>query len=193
MSDRRPDFDDLVGSDVSGEERARLLRVHELLLEADPPPELGTIEAATPPRVVSARPRRRRMFALALAAAFATAAFALGTLVGNRTAGPNVDFTVAMKGTPAAATASASLAVYRLDKGGNWPLEVTVRGLKPARSGSPYELWLTKNGQLAELCGTFRTGADGSAKVPMNAPYRFSEYDGWVVVEHGSRTPLLTT
>jgi hypothetical protein len=29
--------------------------------------------------------------------------------------------------------------------------------------------------------------------VPMNAPYRFDEYDGWVVVEQGSDTPLLTT
>ena len=27
----------------------------------------------------------------------------------------------------------------------------------------------------------------------MNAPYRFDEFDGWVVVEEGSETPLLTT
>jgi hypothetical protein len=27
----------------------------------------------------------------------------------------------------------------------------------------------------------------------MNAPWRFSEFDGWVVVEAGSETPLLTT
>jgi len=27
----------------------------------------------------------------------------------------------------------------------------------------------------------------------MNAPFKFSDYDGWVVVEHGSRIPLLTT
>lgn len=193
MSDRRPDFDELVGSDVPEGERARLLRIHELLLAADPPPELRQTEPEAPTPVVRIRPRRRRMFALALAAAFAAAAFALGTLVGNRTAGPNVDFTVAMDGTGAATNATASLAVYNLDEGGNWPLEMTVKGLAPARSGNPYELWLTKDGALAELCGSFRTNADGWAKVPMNAPFKFSDYDGWVVVEHGSRIPLLTT
>jgi len=27
----------------------------------------------------------------------------------------------------------------------------------------------------------------------MNAPYKFKEFDGWVVVEEGTQTPLLTT
>jgi hypothetical protein len=27
----------------------------------------------------------------------------------------------------------------------------------------------------------------------MNAPYRFDEFDGWVILEEGSDTPLLTT
>ena len=39
----------------------------------------------------------------------------------------------------------------------------------------------------------YPTNAAGSALVPMNAPYRFDEYDGWVVVEEGSNTPLLST
>jgi hypothetical protein len=29
--------------------------------------------------------------------------------------------------------------------------------------------------------------------VPMNAPYNFTDFDGWVVVEEGSTTPVLTT
>jgi hypothetical protein len=29
--------------------------------------------------------------------------------------------------------------------------------------------------------------------VPMNAPWRLSDFDGWVAVEAGSKTPLLTT
>ena len=36
-----PDFDELVGTDLEPDERERLERVHELLLEAGPPPELG--------------------------------------------------------------------------------------------------------------------------------------------------------
>lgn len=189
MNERRPDFDELVGVDLAAGERDRLLRVHELLLQADPPPEIEEKRA----EVVQLRPRRRRGLVLALAAALAVALFATGAIVGNRTAGPSVDFTVAMTGTPDAAQASASLAVYDLDQAGNWPMKVTVEGLPPAESGRAYQLWLTKGDGLVELCGAFRTDADGSATVPMNAPYKFKEYDGWVVVEEGTQTPLLTT
>ena len=36
-----PDFDELVGTEVSAAERERLHRVHDLLVEAGPPPELS--------------------------------------------------------------------------------------------------------------------------------------------------------
>jgi hypothetical protein len=188
MSERRPDFDELVGTDLPVAERERLLRVHQLLLEAGPPPEVAP---DTP--VVELRPRRRRGVLLALAATFVAAAFAVGAFVGNRTAGPNVDFEVAMAGTPAVPGAAATLTVFDLDDAGNWPMEVAVDGLPPAESGQPFEMWLTKDGELAVLCGSFRTNEDGSASVPMNAPYKFKEFDGWVVVEEGTTEPLLTT
>ena len=35
-----PDFDELVGTDLEPGERARLERVHELLIAAGPPPDL---------------------------------------------------------------------------------------------------------------------------------------------------------
>lgn len=187
MSDRRPDFDELVGDELGGDERARLLRVHELLVEAGPPPELSSRAP------VDVHPRRRRGARLAIAAALAVAVFAVGVVVGDRSDGRGVDFVVAMSGTAAAADASASLAVFDIDEAGNWPMEVTVHGLEPTASGRPYELWLTKEGKLATLCGSFRTGPDGSAEVPMNAPYELRDFDGWVVVEEGSTTPLLTT
>ena len=182
-----PDFDDLVGTDLDPAERARLERVHELLVAAGPPPDSAPVALAG----LRARKGRRRGPLLALAAALAVAAFALGAaLFGS--SGPNVDFTESMTGTPAAANATAALAVFDIDAAGNWPMELTVAGL-PARSGHPFELWLTRGGELAALCGAFLTDADGSATVPMNAPYRFDEFDGWVVVEEGSETPLLTT
>ena len=189
MSARTPDFDDLVGADLPADERERLLRVHELLVAAGPPPDVA--RPAAP--VIPLRRRRRRGVLLALAATLAVALFAAGAIVGNKTAGRSVDFTVSMTGTPAAANASASLAVYELDAGGNWPMEVRVSGLQPAKSGRPYELWLTKQGKLAVLCGSFKTDASGSATVPMNAPYRFTDFDGWVVVEEGTHAPVLRT
>ena len=72
-------------------------------------------------------------------------------------------------------------------------MELPVEGLKPSRNDRPFELWLTRGGELEALCGSFLTNGDGSATVPMNAPYHFDEFDGWVVVEKGSETPLLTT
>lgn len=189
MSARPPDFDELVGSELPVRERERLLKVHELLLEAGPPPDVGD-EA---PVVVLRQPRRRRGVLLALAAALAVGAFAVGTAVGERSAGRTVDFEETMVGTNAAAGAAATLVVYELDDAGNWPMELEVSGLPPAASGRAFEVWLTKGGELAALCGSFRTDETGSASVPMNAPYKFKDFDGWVVVEEGTQAPLLTT
>jgi len=182
----RPDFDELVGTDLDPGERARLERVHELLIAAGPPPE--PLEAP-----VELRRARRRGAPLALAAALAVAAFALGAALVGGSSGRSLDFTETMAGTEAAANASASLAVYEIDAAGNWPMELTVSGLQPSASGRPYELWLTRGGELAALCGGFLTSAGGSAVVPINAPYRFDDFDGWVIVEEGSEAPLLTT
>jgi hypothetical protein len=188
VSERRLDFDELVGTKLPAHERERLLQVHALLLEAGPPPELEPGAAA-----VGVRPRRRRGALLALAAAFVAAAFAVGVVAGDRLAGPTVDFEVTMQGTANAPGATATLRVFELDAGGNWPLELEVEGLPPSASGQPFQLWLTKGGAIAELCGAFQTDADGSTSVPMNAPYRFDDFDGWVVVEEGGQAPLLTT
>ena len=182
-----PDFDELVGADLDPRERERLERVHELLVAAGPPPDV------TAGRVVDLHPRRRRGAVLAVAAALAVAAFALGAALVDGSDGRSVDFVETMRGTPAAADASASLVVFDIDEAGNWPMELTVEGLPPAASGRAYELWLTRDGELEALCGGFLTDDSGSASVPMNAPYKFDESVGWVVVENGSDRPLLTT
>ena len=82
---------------------------------------------------------------------------------------------------------------FDLDDAGNWPMEIRVSGLTPSASGRPFELWLTRGGEPAALCGSFRVAPDGTAVVPMNAPYRLDDFDGWVVVEEGSKAPLLST
>jgi hypothetical protein len=181
-----PELDDLVGSDLEPAERERLERVHELLLAAGPPPEPAA-------RVLPFRPRRRRGAVLAIAAALAVAAFAFGAAIGDHTAGRPVEFAVAMSGTDLAPKASGSLTVFHIDAAGNWPMQMKVEGLRPREGGRPFELWLTKGRKLAALCGSFATSSDGAANVPMNAPYEFGDYDGWVVVQEGTKAPLLTT
>ena len=143
-----PDFDELVGTDLAPDERERLERVHDLLVAAGPPPD-----ADAQARVV-VLPRRRRGALLAIAAALAVTVFALG---GALVRGGDDEFVISMAGTAAAPAASASLRVFELDDAGNWPMEVAVEGLQPASSGRAFELWLTRDGELEGLCGSFLT------------------------------------
>lgn len=190
-----PEFDDLVARDVPADERERLRRVHDLLVEAGPPPELPEGLQPVPDEeranVYPLFPKRRWAAVAALAAALAAATFGVGYLVGDREATAEPARVVVMNGVSASA-ARASLAVYDVDEAGNWPMELTVRGLPPLPAGETYELWLTKNGKLAEPCGVFAVGS-GTTVVPLTAPYRLRDFDGWVVVRQGSTEPVLTT
>jgi hypothetical protein len=189
------DLRDLVGDDVPPDELARLGRVHDLLVRVGPPPDLPG-ELAEPPEpgaTVAFLPKRHWRPIAALAAALALAAFGAGWLAasagddGEETF-PAIDFHVPMHGTPAAPNAVASIAVAERDEAGNWPLAMTIRGLA---QGQQYELWLTKKGKLAALCGPFRTEGDSVAY--LNAPYRLRDYDGWVVTRAGQKQFLLRT
>lgn len=194
MTDRPgPDFDELVGTDLEPGTRERLLRVHEALLAAGPPPELTpALEAPEPmAKVVPLRPSRRRLaVAAVLAAALAAAAFGAGFFVGDSGApSAQPDRVVEMTG----ADARASLAILPRDEAGNWPMRMAVQGLPALPAGSEYELWLTRGGKLESSCGTFIVSGDGPTVVTLNAPYRLKEFDGWVVTRHGSESPLLRT
>jgi hypothetical protein len=181
-----PDFDELVGTPLAAGERERLLRVHELLIEAGPPPDLETESA-----VVPLRPRRRRAALVAIAAALGLGLFAAGWMVGG--SDPGTFEVVTMTGTAYTTGLSATITIFDADDAGNWPMELEVEGLEPSSDDRPYELWLTRKDELAALCGSFLVEPDGTTVVPMNAPYRFNDFDGWVVVAEGSKSPLLTT
>ena len=91
---RSPDFDELVNGVEEPDERERLRRVHELLVEAGPPPELSPALATAAPRAetetsaederdFSWLPRRRLGAALVLVGAVLAGTFGLGYLVGG--------------------------------------------------------------------------------------------------------------
>jgi hypothetical protein len=189
-----PDFDELVGADLDPSERDRLLRVHELLVTAGPPPELRLGErpqaAAEPVRLAS---QRRRFGGLALAAALGVVLFAAGFVVGDRRDEPGTFEVLTMTGTAYTSGVSGRLTIFNADEAGNWPMELEVSGLTPPADRRHYELWLTKGGKLEALCGSFLAEAEGVTVVPMNAPYRLRDFDAWVVVAEGSESPLLTT
>ena len=196
---RPPEFDDLVGRDLPEDERERLRRVHELLVEAGPPPELPP-RLAEPPTSASEReevvflPRRRAGALLSLAAALALIAFLGGYLAGRREGFSTTD-KVHMHATAAARGASALIDVGQLDRAGNWPLLVKVRGLKPLPAGGYYEMYVTRNGHRIGTCGTFRVHG-ASVDVRLNAPYRLSRGVGWIVTKRSpgrSTEPVVLT
>ena len=192
---RPPDFDELVGNDLEPAERDRLRQVHDLLVAAGPPPELSPAAGPEAPKenVFPLLPRRRLVAAAALAAALALAVFGAGFLVGDRSdeqASP--ERIVGMAPPGGVSDARASLAIFARDDAGNWPMELTVRDLPVLPPGQLYQLWLTRNGELAESCGTFVV--EGSKTVvPLNAPYRLRTFDGWVITRRGASETLLTT
>ena len=187
MSNRMPEFDDLVAADDP--ERARLLGVHDLLVAAGAPPELPpSLETAPaePHRTAGFLHRRRYTTGAAIAIA-AIVLFGIGYAVGGRNAPASPVQTIAMSGP---AGASASIALLAKDTAGNWPMTLEVAGLPALPEGETYTLWLTRDGALSESCGSFVVAA-GTTKVPLNAPYRLKQFDDWVIVRTGSTRPLL--
>jgi hypothetical protein len=202
-----PEFRDLVGDDLTPEEAARLEGVHRLLVEAGPPAELPP-ELAAAPRpgaerpTVSYLPKRRRGLSLALAATIGVLAFSLGTLWGREDADFDSARVVQMHGVGTARSALASVEIGDRDDGGNYPMLVKVRGLRPVTGrGSYYELLLTKDGKVVYTCGVFNVRAgseDEPTEVQLSVPYnldRKSWYDGWIVVrvDEGERGATVMT
>ena len=179
-----PDFEQIVDSDVEGAERSRLARVHSLLVQAGPPPELspelesgptlGMTLGRRPPRV------RRRVLLLAAAVAIIALVFLGGYIAGNGGSTANAEV-LKLTGTPAAPHALASLQVEPVDAGGNWPMHLSVTGLPKLSNSSYYEVFLVRNGKPFAPCGTFQVAVNQATTVQLNAPYRLHHGDTWIV------------
>jgi hypothetical protein len=198
---RGPDFDELVGDDLEGNERDRLRRVHELLVNAGPPPELSPELEAGPDMLATYRRRPgtarrwRRPGLLAAALLLVAVAFLAGYVSGNNA--PQSERTafaarrlVALKPTSEAPTASASLGLGAKDAGGNWPMRLTVSGLPQPRGNAYYAVFLVEHGKTTGYCGSFVVH-EGEATAYLNAPYKLGRDADWIVtLQHpGDRKP----
>ena len=184
----KPDFDELIERDVSGAERARLQRVHELLVAAGPPEELPPQLAAGPTlgmtlgRKRAGGERRRRVLLLAATLSVLLLAFLFGYIAGNHSGGVAADKTLQLAGTRAAPAALASLRILPSDTSGNWPMELSATGLPKLGPKEYYEVFLVRNGKIYAPCGGFVSSrSDGAVDVTLNAPYRLRGNDTWVV------------
>ena len=143
MTGRPPEFDELIGEDVSPAERERLRRAHDLLLAAGPPPELSPEleavqwpeEALAPLGLTRRAGGTRKRSPLLVAAALITVA-AVAFLLGQATGGnsPNAidaQRVVRMQGTSLDSNAAATLELGGPDLQGNWPMLLHVTGLQP--------------------------------------------------------------
>jgi hypothetical protein len=183
---RVPDFDELVGPDVEPDERARLRRVHEMLLQSGPPAELSPeIEGGpTLALTLQRRPRRgHRVALLAAALALVAVAFLAGYITGNGNGeGLASGTTLSLVGTKAAPNALASLRIQPVDAAGNWPMQISVTGLPTLPPHGYYTVYLVRNGKPIAPCGTFVVaGREHAASVWLNAPYELKPGDTWVV------------
>jgi hypothetical protein len=200
---RPPDFHDLVG-DLPAEEEARLRRVHDLLVAAGPPAEIPPSLAKPPAPGVRFLPRRRRGAVLLLAAALAALSFGIGYYAADVRNGetkaaafPSVGKPIRLHGTQRAPDAVAVVVRGERDSAGNWPMVVTVEGLKRLPKTGYYILTLTKKGRPIVTCGTFnvRRGVK-QTQVRFMVAYRLAGFDGWAVTEykHGRKTePVVLT
>jgi hypothetical protein len=200
---RGPDFAELVGDDLPAGEAARLRSVHEMLVEAGPPPELPPYLAGGVPTrrrkdaQVEFMPRRRLGAALLIAAAVAAVAFGAGYITGHRGASFAAEESIPMHGTNGV-TASASLQLASRSPSGNWPIKMVIHGLPDLGKTGYYELFLTRGTRKLASCGTFVVGKRTTV-VQLNAPYLVGSDSnpGWVVVAHvrgkPQSPPLMTT
>jgi hypothetical protein len=190
---REPTLNDLIGDEATGAERQQLQHVHEMLLEAGPPPELSDKLEAGPSLGMTLGGRRRkvkRRAMLLLAAAIAVFAVFIAGYASHTTGkagGPQVVISQTLKGTPLAPQAEGALQVLSSQDGNNWPMKLTVVGLRPLAPGNYYEVYLLRNGKPWGLCGTFRAGSstDRPVTVTLTAPYQLSKGDSWVVTRPG--------
>jgi hypothetical protein len=206
MTPRPPDFDELIGTDVSQRERERLGRVHDLLIEAGPPPEISPELEAGPDMLVTYRfrPRKKgpRRTWILVAAALVVAAVFFGGFVTGRSSTSSDEFAnarvVELHATAQAPKAAfASIGIGARDSGGNWPMRIVAQGLPRLGGKGYYEVFLTREGKIVAPCGTFKS-TSRSAVAYLNAPYRLGPGTGWVVTaqKQGDKTPgavVLTT
>jgi hypothetical protein len=173
----RRSFDDLVGTDLPSDERARLKHVHDLLIAAGPPPELPPA-LEQPPETsagVTWLPRRR------------LAAFAAGFLVADRGDDSSAANGFQTERTVVLGEAGGPLAVVRLgkaDESGSYPMLVTVEGLERQPEGDYYSLLMLKKGKPVAVCGTFNVAGGETTTVRFTTGYDFDGYDGLMLAEY---------
>lgn len=194
------DFDELIGADVAGAERERLLAVHTALVEAGPPPELpDSLRDAPRPGDVSTLRKQtapRKFALLAAAVIILVVAFTIGYATGlKKSSSAKPVETIEMTGTKEAPKAEAVLDVQQ-PVSGNVPMSLEVSGLPRIAAPEYYVVWLVRNGQRLAPCGSFVISKPvRTLTINLSAPYALEKGDTWIVTRqmYGPTTATPTT
>ena len=174
-------FDELIGAEPTGDERARLRNVHDLLLEAGPPPEITPALAAGPTLDMTlGRAQRMRKSRRTLWVTIAAAAL-IALIVGLATTGHETPVVaIPLQGTAAAPHAVGAINVLPAEAR-TQPMRIETEGLDPGL----YAVYLMPRRGVAskwEKCGVFTvTGQAGTQAATINSPYRARRHDTWAV------------
>ncbi len=198
-----PNLDELLEGIEDPRERDRLRRMHDLLVATGPPPELSPALAGAPAAPAAEEeepdtswmPPRRLGATLLVGAGLLAAAFGVGYIAGDggdeepaAVPAEQPAQVIALRPSDQNDTAGASIALGRKGPDGNWPMTLTVRGLKPLTGGDYYVLALTRNGKPTVTCGTFNVAPSGTTTVEMVAAYDLDRFDGWAITQWDGAT-----
>ena len=192
---RPPDFDELVG-DVGADERERLHGAHELLVAADPPPEVPPwLEHAPVPWLRPERKRQPVMRRVLLAAAAVLAGISIFVLGMSAADSEDEGFAAArvveLRGAGPAPNAEGAILVGRSDAAGNIPMRIRISGLPEQPPEGYYSLYLVRDGKPIAECGTFRVRGPATT-IELSVGYDVNDFEGWVVTSFmpgGSHDP----
>jgi hypothetical protein len=127
--------------------------------------------------------RRRPAAMVLVAAAVAAACFGGGYVIANQahSTGKGAIHVVRVVPLRGEQNSDASLRVGTADGNGNWPIQLTVNGLRPLQDDSRYYLIVWRGGKPVAICGTFEVGGKGPTTVTFNVAYKITNDTKWVV------------
>ena len=108
------------------------------------------------------------------------ATFFAGYGVGMRDDTFHTDWYSPLRGTSAAPLAVGNVQGSSIDRSGNTPLLVTVRGLRILPAGEAYALFVIRSGRSPERCGLFSVGT-GTTQIHLSCPNLPAGPSEWLV------------
>ena len=164
-------------------ETLQLDRAHAALLGVGAPPELPPTLHDPPEPGGAPAVRRYRFTAVATALAVGAVLFAAGYVVGGGGTPEQAADTVALTGATGATGATGELTILARDAAGNWPVELTTRGLPQPPQGGAYELRIATESAGGTGVGRFLTTGGRTTTVRLTVPTAVDADVAWTVVQ----------